>query len=92
MRKLLRRFDAYTLTALNPIHARLRGRAAGQAGTVQPATPQGGLAERRRRKRIAAELAAYRTPAERLELDLILARHTAEEIREIEELLPHRAG
>lgn len=42
---------------------------------------------RRARRRLAREIAAYRTPAERLELDLILGRHTLEETREIEEIL-----
>lgn len=42
---------------------------------------------RRSRRRLAREIAAYRTPAERLELDLILGRHTAEEIAEIDEIL-----
>ena len=44
-------------------------------------------AARRERLRLARELAAYRTPAERLELDIILGRHTAEETRQIEEIL-----
>lgn len=69
MRKLLRRFDAHTLTASNP--RRL---------------------ERQRRQRLAAELAEFRTPAERLEFDQILSRHTAEQVREIEDLLPRRMG
>jgi hypothetical protein len=42
---------------------------------------------RRARRRLAREIAAYRTPAERLELDLILGRHTAEEIAQIDEIL-----
>ncbi|GAA2632554.1 hypothetical protein GCM10010399_76120 [Dactylosporangium fulvum] len=42
---------------------------------------------RRARRRLAGEIAAYRTPAERLELDLILGRHTEEEIAEIDEIL-----
>jgi hypothetical protein len=49
------------------------------------------LAERRvirqRNKRLEEELASYNTPAERLELDAILSRHTAEEIEELESLL-----
>ncbi len=49
------------------------------------------LAERRvirqRNKRLEEELASYSTPAERLELDAILSRHTAEEIEELESLL-----
>ena len=47
-------------------------------------------AERNRRRRIAAELAGYRTPAERIELDLILARHSPEQVSEIQDLLPTR--
>lgn len=49
------------------------------------------LAQRRvarmRRRRLAHELASYRTPAERLELDLILGRHSEEETAEIQEIL-----
>lgn len=41
----------------------------------------------RARGRVAREIAAYRTPAERLELDLILGRHTAEEIETIDAIL-----
>jgi hypothetical protein len=41
----------------------------------------------RARRRLAREIAAYRTPAERLELDLILGRHTEEEIAEIDSIL-----
>jgi hypothetical protein len=43
--------------------------------------------ERIARRRLGAELAAFRTPAERAELDLILGRHTHEETREIREIL-----
>jgi hypothetical protein len=42
---------------------------------------------RQRNKKIEDELAAYSTPAERLELDTILSRHTAEEIAGLEEIL-----
>lgn len=53
------------------------------------------LAERRvvrqRTKRLEEELASYDTPAQRLELDAILSRHTAEEIAELEELLSRTA-
>jgi hypothetical protein len=45
---------------------------------------------RRARRALAREIAEYRTPAERLELDLILGRHTAEETREIDEILRTR--
>ncbi|GID91852.1 hypothetical protein ACFQFC_00460 [Amorphoplanes digitatis] len=43
--------------------------------------------ERVARRRLSAELAAFQTPAERAELDVILARHTREETREIREIL-----
>jgi hypothetical protein len=49
------------------------------------------LAQRRvahtKRRRTACELASYRTPAERLELDLMLGRHSAEETAEIDAIL-----
>jgi hypothetical protein len=85
MRKLLRRWDAFTLATLNPTPAGPPNRRAGTAATG----PARHL-DRQQRKRIAAELAEYRTPAERLELDLILARHSADEVRQIEDLLPPR--
>ncbi|MFF5231631.1 hypothetical protein [Dactylosporangium sp. NPDC000521] len=47
---------------------------------------------RRARRSLAREIAAYRTPAERLELDLIIGRHTAEETREIDEILRAQAA
>ena len=53
------------------------------------------LAERRvirqRNKRLEEELASYSTPAERLELDAILSRHTAEEIAELETVLSRQS-
>jgi hypothetical protein len=49
------------------------------------------LAQRRiagaERRQLAHELSCYRTPAERLELDLILGRHTAEETAEVDAIL-----
>ncbi|AEV83820.1 hypothetical protein ACWT_2621 [Actinoplanes sp. SE50] len=45
------------------------------------------LAERRAHRRLSEELAAFRTAAERTELDLVLGRHTAEETRAIEAIL-----
>jgi hypothetical protein len=42
---------------------------------------------RQRSKRLQEELASYNTPAERLELDAIVSRHTTEEIAELEEML-----
>jgi hypothetical protein len=47
----------------------------------------GRLQARRARRTLERELAAYRTPAERLELDLILGRHTEDEIAEIDAIL-----
>jgi hypothetical protein len=53
------------------------------------------LAERRlvrqRNRRLEEELASYSTPSERLELDAILSRHTAEEISQLEEMLGRTA-
>ena len=45
---------------------------------------------RQRAKRLEQELASFSTPAERLELDAILARHTDEEIAELEAMLTRR--
>ncbi|GAA4602908.1 hypothetical protein BJY16_004414 [Actinoplanes octamycinicus] len=45
------------------------------------------IAERRAHRQLSTELAAFRTAAERTELDLMLGRHTAEETREIEAIL-----
>jgi hypothetical protein len=45
------------------------------------------LAERRAHRRLSEELAAFRTAAERTELDLMLGRHSAEETREIHAIL-----
>ncbi|MFI5910103.1 hypothetical protein [Dactylosporangium sp. NPDC051541] len=49
----------------------------------------GHIQARRARRQLAREIGAYRTPAERLELDLILGRHTEEEIAEIDAILRH---
>ena len=43
--------------------------------------------EQQQRRRLAEELAAFVTPAERAELDMMLGRHTLEETREIREIL-----
>ena len=40
-------------------------------------------AARAAQKRLCAELDSYRTPAERAELDAILARHTTAELEEL---------
>lgn len=45
------------------------------------------IAERRAHRRLADELASFRTAAERTELDLMLGRHSAEETREIHAIL-----
>jgi hypothetical protein len=44
-------------------------------------------AQRAERNRLRAELASYRTPAEQAELEAMLARHTPEEIAELNERL-----
>jgi hypothetical protein len=44
-------------------------------------------AERRAHRQLSDELAAFRTAAERSELDMILSRHTAAETREIHAIL-----
>ncbi|SDX67102.1 hypothetical protein SAMN05660209_01035 [Geodermatophilus africanus] len=43
------------------------------------------------RRRLARELSCYRTPAERLELDLVLGRHSAEETAEVDAILSRQA-
>jgi hypothetical protein len=40
-------------------------------------------AERAERNRLRAEIASYRTPAERADLEAILARHTPEEVADL---------
>jgi len=40
-------------------------------------------AERAQRNRLRAELASYRTPAERADLEAMLARHTPEEVADL---------
>lgn len=47
---------------------------------------------RAQRRRLALELAEYRTPAERLELDLILGRHSAEETADIRAILDQQTA
>jgi hypothetical protein len=53
------------------------------------------LAQRRaadaERRGLAQELACYRTPAERLELDLVLGRHSAEETADTDAILSRQA-
>ncbi|MBB2943544.1 hypothetical protein FB565_003273 [Actinoplanes lutulentus] len=44
-------------------------------------------AESRARRQLSDELAAFRTAAERSELDMILSRHSADETREIHAIL-----
>jgi maltooligosyltrehalose synthase len=43
--------------------------------------------ERIAHRQLAKELAAFQTPSERAELDQLLGRHSAEETREIREIL-----
>lgn len=50
------------------------------------------LAERRAHRRLSDELAAFRTAAERTELDLMLGRHTAEETRQVDAILSHQSA
>jgi hypothetical protein len=54
------------------------------------------LAERRlvrqRNRRIEEELASYNTPSQRLELEAILSRHTAEEIEELQGMLNRQSA
>jgi hypothetical protein len=42
---------------------------------------------RREYRRLSEELAAFQTPAERTELEMMLSRHSAEETRQIREIL-----
>ena len=60
--------------------------------TALAARRQASFADHRRRRaaqqQLRAELASYRTPAERAELDAILSRHTEQE----HDLLAERAG
>jgi hypothetical protein len=44
------------------------------------------------RRHLARELACYRTPAERLELDLVLGRHSAEETAEVDAILSRQSA
>lgn len=44
-----------------------------------------------RQLRLERELAVYDTPADRIELDAILSRHTAEQTREIDTILVKQA-
>jgi hypothetical protein len=43
--------------------------------------------QRAERNRLRAELASYRTPAERADLEAMLARHTADEVAELEAMI-----
>ena len=43
--------------------------------------------ERVARRRLSEELAAYQTPSERAELDQMIGRYSADETREIREIL-----
>jgi hypothetical protein len=46
---------------------------------------------RRDRRRLERELASYRSPSERRELDAIIGRHTADETRTVEAILHRQA-
>jgi hypothetical protein len=48
--------------------------------------------ERQAHRQLSAELAAFTTAADRMELEQILDRHTAEETREIREILSRQRG
>ncbi|MEV4276060.1 hypothetical protein [Actinoplanes xinjiangensis] len=48
------------------------------------------LAERRAHRRLSDELAAFRTAAERSELDMMLGRHSADETAEVDAILSHQ--
>ncbi|WP_067500814.1 hypothetical protein [Actinoplanes sp. TFC3] len=43
--------------------------------------------ERRAHRQLCVELAAFQTPAERAELDLILSRHSSQDTRQIRDIL-----
>ena len=45
------------------------------------------VTERREYRKLAGELAAFRTPAERAELDEVIGRHSESETRVIREIL-----
>ena len=44
-------------------------------------------AQRAQRARLRAELASYRTPSERADLEAMLARHSADAVAELEALI-----
>jgi hypothetical protein len=44
-------------------------------------------AARAERARLRAELASYRTPSERADLEAMLARHSADEVAELEAMI-----
>jgi hypothetical protein len=53
------------------------------------ATDQEGRATRRRLER---ELAGYSTPAERLEIETIVSRHSVDDAREVQRILDRHVG
>jgi hypothetical protein len=65
------------------------------AMTTSPTATAAKYAERLRarralraeRARLRAELASYRTPAERADLEAMLARHSADEVADLEALV-----
>lgn len=52
----------------------------------------GRFAVRRERRRLEHDISTYRTPAELLELEAILARHSAEDTRAIKAILARNAA
>jgi hypothetical protein len=48
-------------------------------------------AVRRERQQLERELASYSTPAERLELEAMIDRHSPEETREVRDILARQA-
>lgn len=48
-------------------------------------------AERARRRQLERDIAAYTSPADRMELDAILSRHTEEQSQEVQAILNRQA-
>jgi hypothetical protein len=54
------------------------------SATARAARFRARRAERAERDRLRAELASYRTPSERADMEAMLARHTADEVADLE--------
>jgi hypothetical protein len=54
------------------------------SATARAARFRARRAERAERDRLRAELASYRTPSERADLEAMLARHSADEVADLE--------